>query len=66
MNPVHEDRFVVFIRADRTLTAGTGEAAEQPVASCSSYAEARRMRQVFHGSEGQFVIRYVGPAGGGD
>jgi len=62
MDPVHEDRFEVFVRLNRTA----GETEEQPLAVCATYAEARRIRVAFHGSPGEFVIRYVGPAGGGD
>jgi hypothetical protein len=62
MDPVNDDRFEVFVRLNRTA----GEAEEQPLATCATYAEARLIRRAFHGSPGQFVIRYVGPAGGGD
>ena len=65
MDSAHEDRFDVFIRAGRGNTAFP-EAAERPLASCSSYEEARRVRQAHLDHSVDCVIRFVGPAGGGD
>ncbi len=65
MDLVHDDRFVVFVR-----TAGTPEerpdVAERALITCASYAEARRVRREIHNSLRECVIRYIGPAGGGD
>ena len=65
MDPVHEDRYVVYLRVDR----GEGERRvcdEEPFASCATYAEARQMRLHLHHAGQECVIRFVGPAGGGD
>jgi hypothetical protein len=65
VDPVHEDRFIVFIRLD----PGHGErpeANEHAVVTCSTYAEARRIRRQCLRSNSDCVIRFVGPAGGGD
>jgi hypothetical protein len=67
MDNVHDDRFLVFIRLDPNLAETSSEAAEQPLASCPSYMEASRIRRALRGAAaGGCVIRYVGPAGGGD
>jgi hypothetical protein len=65
MDNVQEDCFVVYARADR----GRGEwpeHAEQPLAACPTYAEARRIQRSLGLSAHGCVIRYIGPAGGGD
>lgn len=64
MSTVHEDRYVLFLRHDDAEAAGP--ISEQPVASCSSYEEARRLRRQLQTTSGEYVIRFVGPAGGGD
>jgi hypothetical protein len=65
MEPVHDDRFIVFLRHD-PLKPGRPDHAERPLASCGSYEEARRIqRQLLHAAR-DCVIRFVGPAGGGD
>jgi hypothetical protein len=67
MDPVHEDRFLVFLRVDAGATQPFSASGEQPLASCGSYEEARRIRQVLQGAvAGKCVIRYIGPTGGGD
>jgi hypothetical protein len=65
MDSAHEDRFVVFIRADGADPAFP-EDVEQPLASCSSYEEARRVRQAHLDHSAECVIRFVGDTGGGD
>lgn len=65
MNPACDDLFVVFVR-DRRRLADFPEAVEQEVASCATYAEARRVWRSFHAAARECVIRYVGPAGGSD
>ncbi len=62
MNPVQEDRYMVFVRVRR----GTGETEEQPLASCPTYAEARHLLRRLHREPGELIIRFVGNAGGGD
>jgi hypothetical protein len=61
----HDDRFVVYVRADRNHIEEP-EAIEQPLITCSTYAEARRVQRQFQGSANECVIRFVGHAGGGD
>jgi hypothetical protein len=57
-----DDRFVVFVRLD-PAHGGDPEASEEPLAECSSYAEACRIRNA---SQRECVIRYIGCVGGGD
>lgn len=64
MNAVHDDRYVLFVRFDEADASGRGS--EKPVASCSSYEDARRLRRQLQTTNGEFVIRYIGPTGGGD
>jgi hypothetical protein len=67
MDDVHDDRFLVFVRLDPTLVETVPEALEQPVAACSSYGEASRIRRILRGTAtGECVIRFIGSAGGGD
>jgi hypothetical protein len=65
MDAVHEDCFVVFVLEDPCGTEAP-EAVEQEVISCSTYEEARRVRQEYHALGRSCLIRFVGPAGGGD
>jgi hypothetical protein len=65
MDSVPDDGFVVFIRRDRNHSYPP-EAVEQPVIHCASYEEARRVWQQYHSTAHECVIRYLGPAGGGD
>jgi hypothetical protein len=65
MDAIQEDRFVVYLRAERHRSERR-ECVERPVADCSTYAEARQIRQACHDSGRECVIRFIGPAGGGD
>jgi hypothetical protein len=65
METVHEDRFVLFARADRRR-AVPPDAVEEPLCHCATYADARRAWQEYRSPGREGVIRYVGPAGGGD
>lgn len=65
MNTVHDDRFLVFVRADRTPTTPPEEF-ERYLISCPTYEEARRIQREYRGFARECVIRYLGPAGGGD
>jgi hypothetical protein len=65
MDSTHEDRFLVFLRSEK-CDAAFPERVERPLASCASYAEAQRVRRAHHDHAIDCVIRYVGPAGGGD
>lgn len=64
MESSQDDRFVVFVRHHGQ--SYSPDRAERPLATCSTYAEARRIRREFHYTARECVIRYVGPAGGGD
>jgi hypothetical protein len=69
MHDVHEapqsDEFEVYLRHDGPH-AGWMEVEERAVVRCPTYEEARRVRQEFLHLHRKCVIRYVGPAGGGD
>jgi len=65
MDRPDEDRFEVYVRADRRHSPRPDHA-ERLFASCATYAEARRVQQRLHGAAHDSIIRYIGPAGGGD
>ncbi len=65
MESIHDDRFVVFVRIDRSQSQRPDHA-ERPLMSCSTYEEARRLQRQLHHSARACVIRFVGPSGGGD
>jgi hypothetical protein len=65
MDTVHDDRFMVFLRADRSHTQPP-DTAERPLHTCATYEEARRIQRAYHNTSVECVIRYLGPAGGGD
>lgn len=65
MEAVHDDCFVVFVR-DEDRNSSSPQAVERPLAACASYEEACRVRNAYSSSAGECVIRYIGPAGGGD
>lgn len=60
-----EDRFVVFVRGDSASCEGP-EAVERELVSCSTYEEADWVRHEYGQNVRRCVIRYLGPAGGGD
>jgi hypothetical protein len=64
MDSMH-DEFAVFVRLDRAHPYPP-ENVEQDIIHCFSYEEARRVRQRCHEAARECVIRYLGPAGGGD
>jgi hypothetical protein len=64
MESVH-DEFMVFVRRDQCY-ASRPDWAERPLMTCSTYEEARRIQRQLLDSARQSVIRYIGPAGGGD
>jgi hypothetical protein len=67
MESVHDDHFMVFIRFDPRQARAFSDSVEQPLASCTTYGEARQIRQALaRTGAGDCVIRYVGTAGGGD
>lgn len=65
MDSVMEDRFVVFIRSPQGAGASPDEV-ERPLLSCASYEEAHRLARAQPLGEGEYVVRFVGPSGGGD
>jgi hypothetical protein len=66
MESVLEDRFVVYLRSD-SRHDDHPDWVEEPLAVCSTYEDARRAQREHHlVSPRQSVIRYIGPAGGGD
>jgi hypothetical protein len=65
MESILDDRFVVFLRQDRSHSSRPDHA-ERPLASCSSYQEARRIQRQLQHTYRDCVIRYVGLTGGGD
>jgi hypothetical protein len=65
MDRIDDDQFIVFLRHDPREGCWPDHA-ERPLVSCSSYGEARRIqRELLHAARDS-VIRFVGPAGGGD
>ncbi len=65
MNSVHDDRFLVFVRADPSPHTSP-EDGERYLISCPSYAEARRIQRHYRTLSMDCIIRFLGPAGGGD
>ena len=65
MNHVHDDHFLVFVRADRSHP-NPPEEFERYLTSCATYQEARRIQREYRSFARECVIRYLGPAGGGD
>jgi hypothetical protein len=65
MEVIHEECFVVHARPSGTRPHRP-DRAERPLARCGRYAEARRIQRRLHRAACPCVIRYVGPAGGGD
>ncbi len=60
-----EDRFVVFVRGDRRSPKAP-DAVERELVSCATYQEARWVRKENQAPGRECIIRYFGPAGGGD
>jgi hypothetical protein len=65
METIHDDRFMVFLRHDLSH-AGRPDYAERPVVTCSTYEEACQIRRRLLERKRDCIIRFVGPAGGGD
>jgi hypothetical protein len=65
MDNLHDDRFLVFVRADRG-SDNAPEEFERYLTSCPTYEEARRIQREYRTFARECVIRYLGPAGGGD
>jgi hypothetical protein len=65
MDAVYEDRFLVFALRD-DAPRERPQAVEREVASCATYEDACRVRRRYRNADIPCVIRFVGPAGGGD
>jgi hypothetical protein len=65
MEPTNADQYLVYVRS-RLRRACPPEEAEEPLTSCSTYAEARQVQLANQGPGMECIIRFVGPAGGGD
>jgi hypothetical protein len=65
MEQAFEERFVVYVRSRRDLQ-DPPEDGEWPAIACSSYEEANKIRQAHRLHARDCVIRFIGPAGGGD
>ena len=60
-----DDCFVVYAREENQ--AGDGDLPlETELVRCASYGEARWLCQKYNMPGRKYVIRYVGPSGGGD
>jgi hypothetical protein len=65
MEAILDDRFVVFVR-ERRPVGKFHMALERQLTTCSTYEEAKAVSRECSGPARQCIIRYVGPAGGGD
>ena len=65
MEDVLTDRFIVFVRDDRR-SPDRPQLVERELVTCPTYEEARWIRQEYGRTGRKCIIRYVGPAGGGD
>jgi hypothetical protein len=65
MNAFHDDRYLIFVRGDRSQNHAP-DGFERYVISCPTYEEARRIQREYRSMARECVIRYLGPAGGGD
>lgn len=60
-----EDCYLVCVRPESPTPPGL-ESAEEDDIMCASHEEAEHLRQEFHQQGRSCIIRYIGPAGGGD
>jgi anti-anti-sigma regulatory factor len=60
-----EDCFVVYVRDGLGATWRPGNM-ERPVAACSTYKEASRVRETIRQAGRSCVVRFIGDTGGGD
>jgi len=65
MSTALDDCFVVFVRDEGSPEYGVAPR-ERELVACSTYAEAECVRRENGGPTKKCIIRYVGPAGGGD
>ena len=64
MQREQEDRFVVFVRAERDPERP--DANERAFTYCTTYADAQRIRKGLHLIGRDSVVRFEGQTGGGD
>jgi hypothetical protein len=60
-----DERFIVFVR-DLDGPHWGSEQEERELVSCPTYEEAQWVRREYASRTRKCIIRYVGPAGGGD
>jgi hypothetical protein len=65
VNLPYEDGFVVYARQPHR-PFDRPDVSELPLSLCPTYEDALRLRHALNGSPHDFVIRFVGTAGGGD
>jgi hypothetical protein len=65
MELVHDDQFAVFLRRDGGHSARP-DCSERFLARFGTYEEARQMQRQLQKASRNCVIRFIGPAGGGD
>jgi hypothetical protein len=65
MNTSCEEDYVVFMRG-RGIVGDDPMDAERELAHCATYEEAEWVRQENETRSRKCIIRYLGPAGGGD
>ncbi len=65
MEPIYEDRFVVYALRHRR-DEPVRQVVEREVVACPSYEEAQQVRRAYAAAGCDCVIRFVGEAGGGD
>ncbi len=63
MDTDFQNPFIVFVRDHRAAGA---DRSERELVRCASYAEAAWVRQECASPHRRCIIRYLGPAGGGD
>ena len=66
MNSILSDCFIVYAQQDGAGCLERPAEIEWELASCGTYGEAHRVRQDYQRAGFHCVIRFVGPAGGGD
>jgi hypothetical protein len=65
MDSTHQEQYIIYVRHDRSHSTRPDHS-EQPLTSCASYEEARRIQQYVRSPARECVIRYIGEVGGGD
>jgi len=66
MNITLDDCFVVYVRERKADPNRPNRTVERKLVSCGSYHEAEMVRRENRSPDRHCIIRYAGPAGGGD